>query len=89
MINTSVNAIKEKVFAKYDQIKSIIVKHSVGPVKAGEMSLFVMVSSAHRKQAFDACQEAVEMMKFTVPVWKKELYEDGTHIWVEPEIKKE
>jgi len=87
MIDKTVKNIKESIFGKYDQVKSICVKHSVGPVKAGEMSLFVMVSSAHRRQAFEACQEAVELIKFTLPVWKKEVFEDGSHKWVEPEQK--
>ncbi|MDI1356008.1 MAG: molybdenum cofactor biosynthesis protein MoaE [bacterium] len=72
--------IRESAFKKYDLI-CMHIYHSVGVVKAGEMSLFVFVSSAHRAAAFEACREIVEQIKKEVPVWGKEMFEDETHVW--------
>jgi len=50
---------------------------------AGEASLFVLVSAGHRHHAIDACSRAVEMIKATLPVWKKEIFEDNSAMWKE------
>ena len=55
----------------------------LGKVAAGEISLFVFTSSAHRKAAIDACKETVERIKAELPVWGKELFEDETYQWKE------
>ena len=55
------------------------VYHSLGVVKAGEISLFVFTSSAHRRAAIDACNEVVERIKNELPVWGKEIFEDETY----------
>ena len=54
---------------------------SLGIVHAGEINLFVFVSSPHRKESSDACGELVEMIKGKLPVWGKILYEDESHTW--------
>lgn len=72
--------IREAAFAKYDLV-CMHIYHSVGLVKAGEISLFVFVSSKHRAPAFDACREIVEEIKKQAPVWGKEILEDDTHHW--------
>ncbi|HET6723811.1 MAG TPA: molybdenum cofactor biosynthesis protein MoaE [Chitinophagaceae bacterium] len=59
------------------------VHHSLGTVKAGEISLFVFTSSPHRKAAIDACEETVERLKAELPVWGKELLTDDTYHWKE------
>jgi molybdopterin synthase catalytic subunit len=56
----------------------------LGKVEAGEISLFVFTSSAHRKAAIDACNETVERIKAELPVWGKELFEDETYQWKSP-----
>ena len=76
------HAIREEVFARHDLI-CMHIYHSLGPVKAGEISLFVFTSSAHRKAATAACEEIVERLKAEVPVWGKELLEDETFQWKE------
>ena len=58
------------------------VQHRIGRLAIGEASLLVAVSSAHRREAFEACQHAVDRIKQTVPVWKKEIWEDGEGAWV-------
>jgi molybdopterin synthase catalytic subunit len=72
--------IREEIFSKYDLI-CMHVHHSLGKVAAGEISLFVFTSSAHRKAAIAACEEVVERIKKELPVWGKELLEDETYTW--------
>jgi len=74
------HTIRENLFAKYD-LTCMHVHHSLGNVKAGEISLFVFTSSAHRKAAIDACEETVERIKAELPVWGKEFFEDETYTW--------
>ena len=74
--------IREEIFSKYELI-CMHVYHSLGIVKAGEISLFVFTSSAHRKAAIDACEETVERLKAELPVWGKELLEDNSYVWKE------
>jgi molybdopterin converting factor subunit 1 len=63
-------------------ITGIGVLHRTGRLEIGETSLLVAVSSPHRQEAFDACHYAVDQIKQTVPVWKKEIWEDGSGEWV-------
>lgn len=72
--------IREAAFAKFN-LTCMHIYHSLGNVKAGEISLFVFVSSAHRTEAFDACRYIVEKIKADVPIWGKEIFEDDTHSW--------
>ena len=74
--------IREETFSKYD-LTCMHIYHSLGKVKAGEISLFVFTSSSHRKAAIDACEELVERIKKELPIWGKELFEDDTYQWKE------
>ena len=58
--------------------------HRVGLLQVGEASVAVVVTSPHRTQAFAACRAAIDRIKTTVPIWKKESYADGTEEWVDP-----
>ena len=73
-------AIRESIFEKYE-LTCLHVYHSLGKVKAGEISLFVFTSSAHRRAAIDACNEIVERIKKELPVWGKEIFEDAGYQW--------
>jgi len=73
---------REDIFSKYDLI-CMHVYHSLGKVLAGEISLFVFTSSAHRTAAIKACEEIVERLKAGLPVWGKELFTDNTYQWKE------
>lgn len=66
-------------------ITAVAVMHRVGRLEIGETSLVVAVSSPHRKEAFDACHYAVDRIKQIVPVWKKEVWDDGSE-WVEGHV---
>jgi molybdopterin synthase catalytic subunit len=81
MVSVEADKIKKSIMAEYDDLKSIKILHSVGIVKAGEVSLFVLVSSGHRHQAIQACSKTVELIKEKLPVWKKEIFEDNTSEW--------
>ena len=72
--------IREAIFEKY-KLECMHVYHSLGKVAAGEISLFVFTSAAHRKAAIEACSETVERIKAELPVWGKEIFEDETYQW--------
>ena len=59
--------------------------HRLGSVAAGEPSVVISARSRHRLEAFEACREALERLKRETPIWKKELYEDGSFAWREEE----
>lgn len=72
--------IREDAFSKYSLI-CMHIYHSLGMVRAGEINLFVFVSSKHRKDAIDACEEIVERIKKEVPVWGKEIFINDDYQW--------
>ena len=63
------------------QICRMAIVHRIGPVQITEPSVMIAVSAAHREAAFAACRFAIEEIKKTVPIWKKEVYEGG-EIWI-------
>ncbi len=72
--------IAEEAAAKWG-LRKISIVHRVGKVEIGEASVVIAVSSAHRKEAFDACRFAIDTLKKEVPIWKKEIFIDG-QVWV-------
>ena len=62
-------------------IKKIAIHHAEGLLQIKDIPVIIAVSSPHRKAAFDACQFAIDTLKETVPIWKKEYFEDG-EVWV-------
>jgi len=66
------------------QINRIGIVHRVGRVEITESSVVIVVTSPHRRIAFEACQNAIDRVKAIVPIWKKEYFEDGA-VWVENE----
>lgn len=62
-------------------IKKVAIHHRIGSVQIGEEAVVIAVSGAHRKESFEACQYAIDTLKHTVPIWKKEIFEDGEE-WV-------
>jgi len=72
--------IREAVFAKYP-LSCMHIYHSLGCVEVGEICLFVFTSSAHRREAIDACNETVERIKAELPVWGRELLGEDKHVW--------
>jgi len=62
-------------------IHKIAIHHAVGELQIGAVPVIIAVSSAHRKASFEACEYAIDTLKETVPIWKKEHFEDG-EVWV-------
>lgn len=60
---------------------NMVIHHRTGLVSIGEEAVVIACSSAHRKAAFEACEFAIDTLKETVPIWKKEVFEDG-EVWV-------
>ena len=72
------------IFNKW-QISFIKVTHRLGEVFPSELSMILSVKSKHRKESFQASQYFVDELKKTVPIWKKEFFEDGT-VWINDKI---
>jgi len=68
-------------------VHTISIEHRVGHLALGEISVAIAVSSAHRKEAFEAGRFLIDRLKEIVPIWKKENWADGTTEWEHPEIK--
>jgi molybdopterin synthase catalytic subunit len=66
------------------QIRDVAVVHRLGRLEIGETSVLIAVASAHRAAAFEACRWLIDALKRTVPIWKKEYFEDGA-IWADGE----
>ena len=66
------------------KVREIVVVHRLGRLEIGETSVLIVVASAHRGPAFDACRWVIDMLKKIVPIWKKEFFEDGA-VWADGE----
>ncbi|MGC8645767.1 MAG: molybdenum cofactor biosynthesis protein MoaE [Thermoplasmata archaeon] len=71
-----INEAKEKY-----RMSDAVVIHRIGSLSPGEISLFVKVISVHRKEGFEACEYIVDELKRRVPIWKKDIYVDGSEKW--------
>jgi molybdopterin synthase catalytic subunit len=65
-------------------IRDVLLVHRLGKLDVGETSVLIAVASAHRAAAFDACRWLIDTLKKTVPIWKKEHFEDGA-VWADGE----
>ncbi|HAN77947.1 MAG TPA: molybdopterin converting factor [Bacteroidales bacterium] len=83
MAEAEFEKINEYAFATYSDLTCLHIKHSLGMVKAGEISLFVFASAGHRIQAFEAIEDIVNRIKAQVPIWKKEILPGKGHVWTE------
>ena len=84
MALAKIREIAVQMHEKYP-IHLVAIAHRLGRLQIGETSVFIAVSSPHRPAAFDACRFAIDTLKRTVPIWKKEYFEDGA-VWAEGEI---
>jgi molybdopterin converting factor subunit 1 len=66
------------------QIRAVAIVHRLGRLEIGEASVLIAVASAHRAAAFEACRWLIDTLKRTVPIWKKEFFEDGA-VWADGE----
>lgn len=80
MVEEKMAVIREQFFQKY-ALTCMHIHHSLGRVAVGEICLFVFTSSAHRRDAIDACNEMVETIKKELPIWGKEICANQSAVW--------
>ena len=84
MALTKMREIAAELHDKY-RIHRVAMVHRLGRLEIGETSVFIAVSAPHRAAAFDACRFAIDTLKRTVPIWKKEYFVDGA-VWADGEL---
>ena len=67
---------------RWPDTNSVAIQHRIGKLQIGEISVLVAVGMPHRAEAFAACQHAIDTLKHTAPIWKKEHFADGSSEWV-------
>ena len=72
--------LEEEARSRWPISKAVLI-HRIGRVDIGEASVVIAVSSAHRKEAFEACRFLIDKLKQVVPIWKREFFADGTVEW--------
>jgi len=85
MAEKKMKEIGDEVKEKWE-VDSVAVLHRVGKLEIGEISVLIAISSAHRKASLEACHYAIDRLKETVPIWKKEVWSDGGEAWIEGDI---
>ncbi len=65
-----------------DGVIAVAVSHRIGMLTVGDIALAAAVSAAHRREAFDACSDLVDEVKRRLPVWKRQVFSDGSDEWV-------
>ena len=65
-----------------DAVIAVAVSHRIGELAIGDVALVAVVTAAHRRQAFDSCARLVDEVKARLPIWKRQVFADGTDEWV-------
>jgi molybdopterin synthase catalytic subunit len=81
--------IGKEIHERWPEVERIGIVHRFGELKISDSSVVIVITSPHRRAAFEASRYAIDRLKQTVPIWKKEVFEDGEE-WVEgqmPEVK--
>jgi molybdopterin synthase catalytic subunit len=81
MAEAKLKEIGEAVHQRWPGVKQVAMLHRIGRLAIGEASVAIAVSAAHRREAILACHYAIDRLKETVPIWKREIFEDGA-VWV-------
>lgn len=82
MAEKKMKEIETQVISRWP-VKKLAMVHRYGDLRVGEVSVAVAVSTEHRGDAFEACRYAIDAIKRTLPLWKKERWRDGTEEWVQ------
>ncbi len=69
-------------FAADPEVLAVAVSHRVGALVVGDVALVAAVSTSHRREAFDVCRQLVDEVKRRLPIWKRQVFDDGTDEWV-------
>ena len=83
MALTQMHGLAEQAIVKFG-VRDVVLVHRLGRLVVGETSVLIIVASAHRGAAFDACRWVIDTLKKTVPIWKKEQFVDGA-VWADGE----
>lgn len=81
MAEAKMKEIGEAVHRRWPGVRQVAMAHRVGHLAIGDASVVIAISAAHRHDAFEACHFAIDRLKETVPIWKREIFEDGA-VWV-------
>ena len=73
--------IATEIRQKWSDVTRVVIHHRIGRLKIGEISVLIAVGCPHRREAFEACQYAIDTLKHTAPIWKKEHWKDGSSSW--------
>ncbi|MGB3512705.1 MAG: molybdenum cofactor biosynthesis protein MoaE [Microcoleaceae cyanobacterium] len=74
--------IAAEIRLQWPEVNAAIIHHRVGRLQIGEISVLVAIGCPHRSEAFEACRYAIDRLKHTAPIWKKEHWADGSSSWV-------
>ena len=69
-------------YASEPEIEALAVSHRIGRLNVGDVALVAAVSTAHRREAFDICARLVDEIKHRLPIWKRQVFADGSDEWV-------
>lgn len=74
--------IAAEIRQRWADVTHVVIHHRTGKLTVGEISVLVAVGCPHRSEAFAACQYAIDTLKHNAPIWKKEIWQDGSTSWV-------
>ncbi|AMW31004.1 MULTISPECIES: molybdenum cofactor biosynthesis protein MoaE [Arthrospira] len=74
--------IAEQIKTQWPDVTRVVIQHRIGHLQIGDISVLVAVGCPHRREAFEACQYAIDTLKHNAPIWKKEHWVDGSSSWV-------
>jgi molybdopterin synthase catalytic subunit len=77
----AIRTVAERI-AAHAEVQAVAVSHRVGTLAVGDSALVAAVSCAHRRAAFEACGQLVEAVKHELPIWKRQVFDDGSDEWV-------
>ncbi|OEV05911.1 molybdenum cofactor biosynthesis protein MoaE [Streptomyces oceani] len=80
-VDAEFRRVAERVIAAYP-VRAVAAVHRVGELRVGDIAVVVAVSCPHRAEAFDACRQLIDELKRELPIWKHQLFADGTEEWV-------
>lgn len=83
MALSELQKIGNQIVEQWPDVTHVLLYHRLGRCAAGEIPVLAAIGSPHRKEGFAACEYLMNQLKKTVPIWKKEIYEDGAS-WVSP-----
>jgi len=80
MARAKLEEIAQELVSRW-QVEDVAIVHRVGHLKIGDVAVVIALAAAHREDLFDACRYAIDRLKEIVPIWKKEVFEDGEE-WI-------